>query len=594
MKRFFSMVLAVIVAQILWIFLGFIFLIVIGSIVASAFESDDNEISTAYYSDDDSIILEIPSNLLISEGPSGEDYDIIQGEIKTISLVGLQDIVSALAYARDHDAVRAVSLDLSTYGMSPAQTHTLRQAIKDFRTSGKPVYSYADNYFQGGYILGSAADKMYVHPLGDVFLRGLGVQPLYLKNFFDMIGVEVEVIRMGKYKSAAETFSNDKMTQPTREEYSALINDIWNSFATQMSVDRKIDKSTFNRMVDNLDAFIPEDAVNKGLIDGMLSESDYQQELDEIYEDNERVLIQDYAKYVRQEQNSTSRDRIAVVYAQGEIIDGDIGGDNIINNRLIETLTRLKDRNSVKAVVLRVNSPGGSAMMSDKIWEELEKVKEEKPVVVSMGSYAASGGYYISAGADFIFAEPQTVTGSIGVIFMSLSAEKLRQDVGITDDQVSTHKNANLTALTHPLSKAWTDKIQKRIGGVYDTFLDRVAKGRKMTTEEVHEIAQGRVWSGVRAMQIGLIDSLGGLSDAIKYAAKVAELDEYRVMEYPRHKNEFERLFGSLAKGAGQAVLPTSVRMLDRQISPIFQTMLEIGRPIYQLRMPPQFEIEMK
>lgn len=470
---------------------------------------------------------------------------------------GLDEILHAITVAKDDDDIKGISLNNNFILAGLAQTQAIRKALEDFKKSGKFVYAYADFYAQKDYYLASVADSVFMNPVGALDFKGLSSEVLFFKDLQEKSGIKLEVVRHGKYKSAVEPFIANEMSNANRTQIRELIGSLWNSMVEEISDNRNIMPQNLNAIADTLGGRTPELARETGLIDGVVFYDQYEDKLkravDSVLDkDLNIVMLEDYVVRSNQKFINKGTDKVAVVFAQGEILYGE-GGPEIIGQGLItEALRDARDDEKVKAIVLRVNSPGGSALTSDIIWREIELAKQKKPVVVSMGNVAASGGYYIAVGADKIYAEPTTVTGSIGVFGAIPNMNDLAEDIGINAEQVGTNKNSVEYSVFEPMSDDFRSLVRESIEDTYETFLDRVARGRNISVAEADSLAQGRVWSGVDAKRLGLIDELGNLEDAIAEAAALAELkeDAYGIKKLPKYKSGFERLMEDLG-GAG-------------------------------------------
>jgi len=466
--------------------------------------------------------------------------------------VGLDDILHAIEVAKNDDKIQGISINSQFVMAGWSQVKAIRDALRDFRESGKFVYAYADLYMQKDYFLASVADSVFLNPVGNMDFRGLSAEVLFYKELQEKTGVKMEVVRHGKYKSAVEPYLQNEMSEENRTQIRELLESLWGSMLEDIASDRLLSISDLNIIADTLGARTPKMATQTGLIDEVLYMDQYEAKLKKAIgksaeKDVDYVELSDYMKEARKKAIYKGSDRIAVIYAQGEILYGE-GGPNYIGQGLInKALVRARENNKVKAVVLRVNSPGGSALTSDVIWREMELTKKEKPVVVSMGDVAASGGYYIASGADRILAEPTTITGSIGVFGTIPNISELAEDIGINAEQVATNTNSTEYSLFEPMSPKFRDVITESIEATYQTFLTRVAEGRNMSMERADSLAQGRVWSGVEALELGLVDQLGGLEDAISEAAELAEISSYSIRRYPRYKSNFEMLMEDLS-----------------------------------------------
>lgn len=474
---------------------------------------------------------------------------------------GLDEILHAIAIAKNDNKIKGISMNTSFLQAGFAQTQEIRRALKDFKAAGKFVYSYSDFYTQKDYYLASVADAMYLNPQGILDFKGLASEVLYYKSLQEKSGVKMEVIRHGKYKSAVEPFLSDTMSDENRSQIKELITSIWTSMLEDISETREIDIKSLNTIADTLGGRMPKYAVASGLIDGTFYFDEYESMLREqsgIDADAKLnyVSLEDYSAIANTKSIRSGTDKIAVIFAQGEILYGEGGKDYLGQGVINRALKKARDNDNIKAIVLRVDSPGGSALVSDIIWREIELTKEKKPVVVSFGNVAASGGYYIAAGADKIFAEPTTITGSIGVFGTVPNMTELADNIGINAEQVGTNANSVDYSLFEPMTDSFRNQILEGIENTYDTFLERVAAGRGMTVEDVNEIAQGRVWSGVDAKSLGLVDEIGNLDDAIEAAAKMVELENFGIRKYPKYKSDFERLMddlGSAKASIGEA-----------------------------------------
>ena len=463
---------------------------------------------------------------------------------------GLNTIIPAIENAAKDDLVSGISIqNISAMG-GISNMHTLRKALVAFKESGKFIYAYGDYYSQLDYYLASVADSIFLHPEGSVDFRGLSAEILYYKSAQEKSGISLEVIRNGKYKSAAEPFLNDYMSKENRSQIQSYMDDIWDTLLGDIATSRGLSEKILDTHADNLTGANAQKAISSSLIDGIATRRSYKEKLASRFDEGEMETTNfvDYMSIAGRKEGKGSN-RIAVLYAQGEIIYGEGGADMIGQEKMIKALKKIGKKKNIKAVVLRINSPGGSALASELIWEEIEHLKETKKVVVSMGNVAASGGYYIAANAHEIVAEPTTITGSIGVLGVLPNINRLSKRWGINAEQVTTNKQALQYSPFEPLPNTTRNEIKAGINQVYQTFLTRVADGRGMTKEEVHKIAQGRVWSGVEANAIGLVDHLGGLDLALERAAALAEIEDYRLTTYPKFDDDLESILEGLVGG---------------------------------------------
>ncbi len=505
---------------------------------------------------------------------------------------GLDDILQAIETAREDSNIKGISISNNFILAGLAQTQAIRKALSKFRESGKFIYAYSDYYMQKDYYLASVADSVFLNPVGGMDFKGLSSEVLYFKDFQEKTGVKMEVVRHGKYKSAVEPFLSNEMSNANRTQIRELLSSLWNSMISEISKGRDITQENLNVIADTLGGRTPEYAVRSRLVDSIIYFDQYEEKLRKASGlDSDKALnyvqLDDYIGYSNTKIKTTGKDKVAVVFAQGEIIYGEGGPDVIGQGIITEAIIKARENDAIKAIVLRVNSPGGSALVSDIIWREIELAKAKKPVVVSMGNVAASGGYYIAAGADKIFAEPTTVTGSIGVFGTIPNIEQLANNIGINAEQVGTNKNSIDYSLFEPMTDNFRKVVQEGIEETYRTFLQRVSEGRGISMAQADSLAQGRVWSGVDAKRLGLVDELGTLEDAIGEAAKLAELDSYGIKKYPKYKSGFERLMEDL----GGASSKTRESIIEKEVgleayNIIKQIKTAMGQKGIQARMP--------
>ena len=463
---------------------------------------------------------------------------------------GLNTIIPAIENAAKDDLVAGISIqNISAMG-GISNLHTLRKALIAFKESGKFIYAYGDYFTQSDYYLASVADSVFVHPEGGVDFRGLSAEILYYKSAQEKSGISMEVIRNGKYKSAVEPYLDDYMSKENRSQIQSYMDDIWDTLLGDIATSRGVSEKTLDTHADNLAGANAQKAISASLIDGTATRRSYKEKLESRFDEDEMETT-NFVDYMRiaGRRKGKGANRIAVLYAQGEILYGEGGTETIGQEKMIKALKKIGKKKNIKAVVLRINSPGGSALASELIWEEIEHLRETKKVVVSMGNVAASGGYYIAANAHEIVAEPTTITGSIGVWGVLPNVNRLSKRWGINAEQVTTNKQALQYSPFEPLPNSTRNEIKAAINQIYQTFLTRVADGRNMTKDEVHKIAQGRVWSGVEAKAIGLVDHLGGLDLALERAAALAEIEDYRLTTYPKFDDDLDSLLEGLLGG---------------------------------------------
>lgn len=467
---------------------------------------------------------------------------------------GLDDILSAIKKAKENDDIKGIYIQATSLGAGFASLEEIRNALKDFKETGKFVVAYGDNYTQGLYYLSSVADKVLLNPQGMIEWRGLAAAPMFIKDLLEKIGVEMQVFKVGTYKSAVEPFISTEMSAANREQVNVYLSSIWGQLTNDVAASRGITADSLNAIADRMLAFYPaEVSVECGLADTLIYKNDvrnYLKTMVGIDEDDRMPVLglKDVANVKKNVPKDKSGNVVAVYYAYGEI-DGNnsssTGEQGIDSKKVIRDLNRLQENKDVKAVVLRVNSPGGSAFGSEQIWYAVTELKKKKPVIVSMGDYAASGGYYISCNADTIVAEPTTLTGSIGIFGMFPNAKGLTEKIGVNFDVVKTNKYADFGMLTRPMNDGEKSLMQMYVNRGYDLFLTRCSEGRGISKEEIDKIAQGRVWAGTTAKELGLVDELGGLDKALEIAVAKAGIDAYTVINYPKKESFFEILMNT-------------------------------------------------
>ena len=534
--------LAVIVGVFISFFIMFMVLIAIGAAMGSAFGEKDQ----ITVKNNSVLVLKLKEEIKDYAPKSGDPFDEIFGFGD--EAMGLNTIINAIENAKYDDNILGISIEALQLNSGIAQTQAIRDKLYEFKESGKFITAYADVYDQKNYYLSSVADSIYVNPVGGIDFKGLSGEILFFKDFQDKYGVKMEVIRHGKYKSAVEPFLANKMSDANKEQTQSFLNSIWSELVIDISESRKKTNQEINHIADELLARTPELAVENKMITNQLYRDEYESIINTLsnFDENKKintVSLVDYINSGKGRIKSTSKNRIAVIYAQGEIIYGK-GDEKYIGQELIvKALKKARKSDNVKAIVLRVNSPGGSALASDIIWRELELTKKEKPLVVSMGNLAASGGYYIACNADKIIAEPTTITGSIGVFGAIPNISEFADRIGINAEQIGTNKQSVGYSIFEPITEDFYNVTKEGVELVYTTFVDKVATGRNMTFAQVDSIAQGRVWTGKEAIENGLVDELGSLEDAIVIAADLAGIEEYRVRNYPDYKKDFKDLF---------------------------------------------------
>ncbi|MFB9108792.1 signal peptide peptidase SppA [Flavobacterium gyeonganense] len=539
--KFLGNVVATVIGIFVFIMLFFFGVILIGTI----FGSDDSVTVKA-----DSVIeLDLKG---INNDYAGKFTDPWVTQFSKDGKIGLTDVVNAIEAAKTDDKIKGISIlnDESSLGL--AQYKALRDALESFKKSGKFVLAYANTYSQKEYYLNSVANTIYLNPVGDLDFKGLSSEVMFFKDFQEKTGIHMEVIRHGKYKSAVEPFLENKMSDANREQITALLNSIWSTVVTDISKSRSIPVSKLNEIANGLLARTPEMAKTQHLVDIVAYEDVYHNAIKKALkvtgdEEYNKISISDYTQnYISTALTNTATDEIAIIYAQGEIGSGEGDVNQIGEGSMRRSLKEARENEDVKAIVLRIDSPGGSALTSDLIWREIEITKKVKPVVVSMGNYAASGGYYIACNANKIFAEKNTITGSIGVFGVLPNFSPLANKLGINTEQVKTHENSANYSPFVPVEENFKAFTLESVENIYKTFVTHVAEGRKMTFAQVDAIAQGRVWSGSEALKIGLVDKIGGLNDAITEAAKIAKIKTYSTQNYPEYEKNLNDLLSGL------------------------------------------------
>ena len=465
--------------------------------------------------------------------------------------IGLMDVLSAIENANTDNDIEGISILNGNSQLGMAQSKALRDALQGFKKSGKFIMSYSNAYSQKEYYLNSVADKIYINPVGEMDFKGLSSEIMFYKDLQEKTGVKMEVIRHGKYKSAVEPFLENEMSEANREQVTALLNSVWNQVIVDIAKSRNVSVAKLNEIANDLLARTPEMAKAQKLVDVIAYEDVYHDDIRKELgvgkdEDYNSISIADYTKNnTTTSKISEAKDQIAIIYAQGEIQGGEGDVNTIGEGSMRRSLQDARKNKDVKAIVLRVDSPGGSALTSDLIWREIELTKKVKPVVVSMGNYAASGGYYIACNANTIFAENNTITGSIGVFGILPNFSQLTTKIGISVEQVNTHENAAPYSPFVPLNDKLKAVTLEGVEHIYKTFVSRVAQGRKMTFAQVDAIGQGRVWAGSEAIKIGLVDKIGGLDAAIKEAALLGKTKKYTTQNYPEYNKDFNDLLAN-------------------------------------------------
>jgi protease IV len=509
--------------------------------------------------------------------------------------LGLNQILKSLDKAKNDEKIKGIYLDVSSINTGMATLEEIRNALVDFKKSGKWIISYSEVYTQGTYYLASVSDKIYLNPAGIVEHRGLSAELMFFKRALEKLDVEMQIIRHGKFKSAVEPYMLEKMSDANREQYELILNTAWGSMIKDVSKHRKLSVEKLNILADEMKIQDAKIAKAEKLVDEtyfkdeLLAELRKKLDLDKDDEIN-YISLPKYSKSFKKGKKVEKADnQIAVIYANGNIVSGESKDGTMGSETISQAIREARLDENVKAIVLRVNSPGGSALASDIMWREVVLAKQEKPVIVSMGDVAASGGYYIACAADKIVADEKTITGSIGVFGVIPNAEGLMTNkMGITFDRVKTNKHSDMMSVFKPLTGEERGIIQLGVEKIYDDFITKVAEGRNMTKEQVDEIGQGRVWMGLDALKIGLVDEIGGLNKAIEIAKESAKMDSYTVVDYPKRKDPIEELVKELTDNIEAKVL---VKALGKEYK-YYQKVQEISSQTgIMARMPFEFDI---
>lgn len=560
MSKFFKTTLAAFLGTFIALFAVMLLLFsIIGSLSSSITSQESQKVTVAPNS-----VLKIDFAEMIAEQDADNPFAMISSPGASGKSLGLLKAINSLEIAAQDPSIKFVYMNCDNVNFeSLSSLEEFRAALSRFKSSGKAIIAYANNYSAPGYYLASIADKVIMNEYGSANILGLGSNLIFLKDFLDKLGVGIQLIRHGKYKSAGEMYINNNISPANREQNQEMIDAIWDSWVAEIAQSREITVDEFNQLVDNLTLSDAEDMKEHNLVDELM----YQNEVEDYIctltetskiEDVKMVTLSGYAS-AKIKQNFKAKDKIAILYANGEIVMGN-GSENIASATYAKMISDIRKDSTIKAVLFRVNSPGGSAHAAEIIRNELTLLKEKKPIIVSYGGYAASGGYWISAGCDKIFTNNTTLTGSIGVFSMIPNVEKIMEDkLGINTVAIKSNKHADMMGLRRPLDNAEVAYMQNQVEKIYSDFTQIVADGRGMSVERVDELAQGRVWAGVDALENGLADEKGGIIDALNYTANVAGLTDYRIVEYPTPKSQIEKLMESLTGPSANVSEPISI-----------------------------------
>jgi protease IV len=543
MKDFFKFVFASMIGFILSFFVVFLLLIALVTAIVSS-TGDDTKVSIASNS-----VLHVSLDYPIKERTDNNPLaELDFFGLESTKTLGLNEILANIESAKSDDRIKGIYLDASSISSGMATIEEVRNALIKFKQSGKFIIAYGEVYSQSAYYLASVADKIYLNPEGMIDFRGLSSEIMFFKGTLEKMDIEAQIIKVGTYKSAVEPFILDKMSEANKQQVNSFLGSMYEHFLSEISKSRKVSKESLFSIADDAKIRAPKDALTYKMVDGLKYKDEVLDELKkltktDLKKDIKSVSLEDYTPKEGKDEES-SKNRIAVIYANGEIMGGEGDDETIGSERISRAIRKARTDDKVKAIVLRINSPGGSALASDVIWRETVLAKKVKPVIVSMGDVAASGGYYIACAADSIFAQPNTITGSIGVFGIIPNMQKFfNNKLGITFDGVKTGKFADLGSINRPLTEGERMILQLEVNKVYDTFTKKVADGRKKEQTYINSIGQGRVWSGTEALKIGLVDRLGSIDDAIASAAKKAKLKDYKIVDYPAQVDPFTALF---------------------------------------------------
>ena len=585
-KSFLASVLGTVVA---FIFIGLLLMMSIAGIATAVSSSESVPIEI---SDNSILELDLDRPMFDNVGAT-QDFEEALGLGEDV--LKFYEVVLAIRKAAKDDKIKGIDLKTMFPNMGWSQAQSIRKALEEFKAEGKFIYSFGDYFSQKGYYLASVSDSIFLHPMGRMEFKGLAAEVLYYKDFQDEYGFKMEVVRHGKYKSAVEPYLENEMSEANRTQISSLLNSIWDSANAAIAEGRGLTTTALNDIANELKANLPQQAKENGLVDGLVYEEEYESKLKSAVniEEDKRLKSVDLKQLTGGNGLSKKgvRDRIAVIYAQGPVLYGE-GSENIIGQEVfLKAIDQAVKSRRVKAIVLRVDSPGGSALSSDIIWKALINAKKEKPLVVSMGNVAASGGYYLAVAGDEIYANDMTITGSIGVFATVPNVEGFTNSIGINVQHVETHKNALGYSVFKSPEGDFRASIKEGIEYVYETFKQRVADGRGLSLEAVEDIAQGRVWTGKQALENGLVDGLGGMDQALAAAARLAEIEEYNLISYPKIEPEFEDFISVM--GPFSRLEEKLLTNYPKEIS-LFLTSLsgQENRANVELRLPYTVEIK--
>ena len=548
--KFYKVVLAAFIGTLIALVINFFIKVgVISSMISNLSKSDTETSATVKPNSVLYMKLDYDIPDRTTDNPfGGIDFTSMESQ----DMTGMNEILRNIEHAKTDANIKGIYLELSSIPTSTATLQEIRDKLVEFKESGKFVVVYGESMSQSAYYVASIADRIFLNPEGMLDLHGMASQVMFYKHLFDKLDIEMQIVRgpNNRFKSAVEPYFLDKMSEANREQMDKLLGTVWGKILADISLSRNISVEQLNQIADNLETFFSADkALEYGLVDNLYYKDQVLEELKGLTGSNKDINAVANAKYAKSyKDKNTSKNEVAIIYASGQIFDGKGSDENIYSENLSKTIRKAREDENIKAIVLRVNSPGGSAVASAVIGRELDLAKAEKPIIVSMGNYAASGGYWISANADYIFADATTLTGSIGVFGTFPNAQGfLNNKIGLTFDVAKTNENADFGSITQPLTEFQYGKLQENVVQTYDHFTKRVAEGRGLSQSYVDSIGQGRVWAGADAIGLGLVDQIGDMEDAIAYAVQKANLaDDYKVVELPKQKDFMTRLMESM------------------------------------------------
>lgn len=527
-----------------FIALGLISILFFTGIAAIATSINFKTVDSAFISENS--VLNIDLNTSVRDrSPAFNPFGFFTENANGI--IGMDAIIGSINKAKKDEKIKGIRLNSGLISSGWAQAREIRNCLNEFKKSGKFIYAYADFMSQKGYYVSSVADSIFMNPVGSIELKGLSSEVLYFEDFQNQYGLKMEVIRHGKYKSAVEPFLQDKMSDENRAQIKGLLDAVWTTISDEIVESRAISKKALEKMVEELTVTDAKEAITNGIIDALVYEGDFEKSIKvalEIDKDDSINSVEFYELNTQMKTfDSHVKDQIAVIYANGPILYTS-GTEEVIGKKALnQAFQEVETNKNIKGAVLRIDSPGGDAMTSEIILNAMRKLKGKKPLVVSLGNIAASGGYYIACLGDKIYASPMTITGSIGVLAAFPNMRGLAERIGINAEQVNSHKNAMGYSLFEPLNDGFKNSTKSAIEKVYTTFKSRVSEGRSLNMEKVEDLSKGRIWSGKDAVENGLVDAIGGLEDAIQATAEMAAIENYNIDSYPKYENEFEHIF---------------------------------------------------